>query len=215
MSRSILLFMITFLLALLYGCQTKTSPIHDVNTKDQLEIAEQKPEYLTVKILNDAMLGTINYANRKLAVDPKYYENNEIKRGDIIYISSPKEFFSEGRPTTQLLRIVGLSGERIRMYKGQLYIDGKKLISFYGNDMNNNLKKLKKELKDPDLENFQIENLKNRINYVEKEENLEEQVIPDGQYFLLGDNRMFAIDSRMFGPISKNEIIGKLIGELK
>ncbi len=36
-----------------------------------------------------------------------------------------------------------------------------------------------------------------------------EEVIPDGYYFVVGDNRPESLDSRYFGLIKKNEILGK------
>lgn len=35
--------------------------------------------------------------------------------------------------------------------------------------------------------------------------------IPEGRYFLLGDNRGESIDSRTFGPVAKSQILGKVI----
>jgi len=79
---------------------------------------------------------------------------------------------------------VGLSGETISMKLGQVFINGDKLDAFYGKDMNNDVKALKKKLKEPDLFDFEKENFNNLIRTVESE-NLEEQVIPEGM-FLLG-----------------------------
>lgn len=36
-------------------------------------------------------------------------------------------------------------------------------------------------------------------------------VIPDQEYFVMGDNRLESADSREFGPISKNDIDGKIL----
>lgn len=36
-----------------------------------------------------------------------------------------------------------------------------------------------------------------------------------GEYFLLGDNRCYSSDSRVFGPVKKPRIIGKIIRVLK
>jgi signal peptidase I len=36
-------------------------------------------------------------------------------------------------------------------------------------------------------------------------------IIPEGYYFLLGDNRMESADSRLFGPISRDQISAKAV----
>ncbi len=36
-------------------------------------------------------------------------------------------------------------------------------------------------------------------------------VVPEGSYYLLGDNRPVSEDSRIWGPVAKNEIIGKVV----
>lgn len=38
--------------------------------------------------------------------------------------------------------------------------------------------------------------------------NIERQTIPEGSYYVLGDNRTDSVDSRILGPINKNKILG-------
>ena len=47
------------------------------------------------------------------------------------------------------------------------------------------------------------DNHSNEITY-----DFEEVKIPDGEYYVLGDNRTDSVDSRILGTIPKNEILG-------
>ena len=48
-----------------------------------------------------------------------------------------------------------------------------------------------------------------------KKDNFGEVRVPDGYYFLLGDNRDNSNDSRYFGPLPREQIVGKLCFVLK
>jgi len=199
------------------GCQ-RDATISDPDTKIKIELVEQLTNQIIIQISNDEMLGYDDYAKKKLVIDPNYYVNNEIKRGDVVYFAYPKNVIESNlyiaQIDKQILRVVGLSEERIRMEKGKIFINGKRLDSFYGSHVGYNLKDLKKKLKEPDLHSSEIENIENAINYIENE-NMEEVLIPKGMVFLMGDNRARALDSRFIGPIPIDNIIGKLIGAVK
>ncbi|QTH44812.1 signal peptidase I [Cohnella sp. LGH] len=199
---------------LIAGCQNKA--IQDPYTLPKLQQVEPAEHQVIVRLLNDAMLGKEVYSLKDLVVDPESYKNGNIQRGDVVYFFYPAEVLSK-YPEIELqqaLRVVALSGETISMKRGQVFINGDKLDAFYGKDMNNDVKVLKKKLKEPDLFDFEKENFNNLIRTVESE-NLEEQVVPEGMLFLLGDNRMRALDSYFFGPIAEENIIGKVIGYTK
>lgn len=82
-------------------------------------------------------------------------------------------------------RVIGLPGEYIEYRDNTLYVNGEKYEETYLND-------------DVVTEDFSLKDLNHTI-------------IPDGMYLVLGDNRMDSTDSRDYGLIKKDQIIGKVI----
>ncbi|MBP2099895.1 signal peptidase I [Enterococcus rivorum] len=91
----------------------------------------------------------------------------------------------------QIRRVIGLPGEKIRYEKDTLFINDESIDEkFIIPEINENQKNDREFTED-----FQLSN--NRTCGV-----------PDDYYFLLGDNRPYAADSRFYGFISKKNIIG-------
>ena len=78
-------------------------------------------------------------------------------------------------------RIIGMPGESIKIIDGIIYINGEKIEDEYASSVTN----------DFSLEKFELE------------------TIPENTYFVLGDNRIVSKDSRILGPIKKENIQGK------
>lgn len=83
-------------------------------------------------------------------------------------------------------RVIGLPGEHIEYKDNKLYVNGSLILE-------NNISV---ETKD-----FKLED----IGY---------ETIPKNMYFVLGDNRTNSSDSREFGLVKKDEIIGKIVMRL-
>lgn len=80
-------------------------------------------------------------------------------------------------------RVIGLPGETIRYENNQLYIDGEVVEeSFLG---------------DVTTDDFDLSMI-------------DEVVIGEDEYFVVGDNRTNSQDSRHFGLVSKKDIVGKV-----
>ncbi len=116
----------------------------------------------------------------------QYYLTNEIsyrfnhpQRGDVIAFASTRHFGQ-----VNISRIIGLPGENILIKSGQIYINNSLLLEPY---------------LPPSTETTPGKYLPEG----------QEVTLGQNQYFVMGDNRSGSEDSRSFGPISGNSIIGK------
>ncbi len=115
-----------------------------------------------------------------LIVDEISYRFSEPARGDVIIFDAS---FIEGYAGQRFIkRIVGLPGETIKIFNGKIEIT-----------KNGQTTELS--------ENYLPEDLK---TYGQVEKNL-----GSDEYFVLGDNRQYSYDSRMWGVVQGKYIIGK------
>lgn len=106
---------------------------------------------------------------------------NDLKRGDIIVFNAPPP----NEDKDYIKRIIGLPGDRIGIREGQVYLNGQKLdqLSFLASDVYTNGGAFVGEG--------------------------DEIIVPEGSYFTMGDNRPFSSDSREWGFVTEDKIIGK------
>lgn len=124
----------------------------------------------------------------------------EVRRGDIIVFRYPADIRQ-----TYVKRVVGVPGDTIRIENKQLYLNGKSLSEPY--------KYLKTGYFDPYRDNFpgdpntHVE--PGGIEMLRRHTRNGEVVVPPGRYFALGDNRDASTDSRFWGFVPRENIIGK------
>lgn len=183
--------------------------IIDDQTVPEIPIVEIAGNMFTVEYGIDNMdSGNHDYetigTGKRNVVDP---EVSEFQRGDVIYFKTPE--YSNGNRGLNLAghhisRVVGLPGERIEIRKGQVYIDERKLESFYSFST---VRGMNKE------EYFEtVSHQNSSMTEEEFEESMESILIPVGTIFVLGDQWWRSIDSRHFGPLSLGKVEGKVIG---
>lgn len=128
----------------------------------------------------------------------------EPKHGDIIVFR-----YAPDINETLVKRLIGMPGDRIRITDGVVYRNGKRLNEPYV---------YHKYAYDPSLDNFPWpccrpvkEDLALQAQQRMLDENVKagEVVVPNGQYFGMGDNRDNSSDSRYWGFIPRDHIIGK------
>lgn len=118
--------------------------------------------------------------DERLIVNELIYDIKEPKRGDIIV-------FKYNAEQDYIKRVIGLPGDIVEMKKDQLIINGQPIDETY-------LKKVKEDLHDQGLL------LTKKFGPVEVEEN---------HLFVMGDNRRNSKDSRVFGTIALEQVVGR------
>lgn len=124
----------------------------------------------------------------------------DVKRGDIIVFRYPADIRQ-----TFVKRVVGVPGDRIKVVNKQVYVNGNKLDEPYVYH--------KTEYIDSYRDNFPSEpNVhvsESAGEMLEKHVQNGEVLVPPGGYFAMGDNRDSSLDSRYWGFVPRDNIIGK------
>jgi signal peptidase I len=117
----------------------------------------------------------------RILVNKLSYDFHPVHVGDIVVFRKPADDTSAGPQVKDLVkRVIGLPGQVISSCGVQVCINGRLL-------------------KEPWLPPGTI-----------TEPPIKTQKIPKGEYFVMGDNRTDSADSRVFGPIKKSLIIGRV-----
>lgn len=110
----------------------------------------------------------------------------EINRFDIVVLKAPDE------NVEYIKRVIGMPGDTLELKQGVLYINGKKIEQPFINT-----EALQKQT--VFIDDFTLQSL------------IGETKIPEGKYFVMGDNRGVSRDSRMIGLIDRKAIEGKAV----
>ena len=126
----------------------------------------------------------------------------KIARGDIIvfhYPVDPKQHFVK--------RVIGLPGDRLKMVNKKVFIDGKPLDEPYVRFIEppNNL--FRDDFPRVDIPAYGLEG----TWWLQMRKLVEdgELIVPEGHYFVMGDNRDDSQDSRYWGFVPQENIIGR------
>lgn len=132
-----------------------------------------------IKVNGSSMVNTLENGDIMI-LNKLAYKFGDIKRFDIIVLEATKEDFVY-KGEYLIKRVIGLPGEKIEYKNDTLYVNGKKVKDNHGND------------KTPDFNIKELGSTK----------------VPKGYYFVLGDNRVNSMDSRVLGFIKEEDIVGK------
>lgn len=107
---------------------------------------------------------------------------NDLKSGDIVVFKNPKP---ENGVDILVKRVIATSGQTVNLKDGKVYVDGKQLD-----------------------ESYTIGESKPLDAYLSSAPDSYPYTIPDGCIWVMGDNRENSADSRYFGPVEEDSVIG-------
>ena len=163
----------------------------------QIPSASMEPTLLTGDYI---IVDKYSYGLRLPVVGTKILETGEPERGDVMV------FFPPGDSRYFIKRVIGLPGDKISYVNKVLYVNGEKVnlelvsrTSEYDAEKHLLLEKLgdvehlvhiNKRGSHPSLGNFEV-------------------TVDEGHYYMMGDNRDNSSDSRVWGQVPEDRIVGK------
>ena len=143
------------------------------------------------RIPSPSMVDTLEIGDRVL-VNRVVYHLKELEHGDVVVFRWPRN-----RDVVFIKRVVGLPGDRLQAKDGKLYVNGVAQEEPYVHKTNG--------VTDPTNPSGTIAG----TTMAQPWGLSEEYTVPQGDYFMMGDNRTNSDDSRVWGPVPENDLIGE------
>lgn len=172
-------------------------------------------------LVNDLILvNKFHYGIRLPVIFTKVWDNNEPQRGDVMVFRYPP------KPSLDYIkRVVGVPGDEVAYLNKSLTVNGqpvpkKALPDFFDEDALRYAKQFEETTADGSR-NYRILNDADRPAFVQATDDFpyrdncrysSEGVVckvPQGHYFMMGDNRDNSLDSRYWGFVPEKNIVGK------
>jgi signal peptidase I len=154
------------------------------------------------------LVDKVAYSKSLSAVDGFVFPQLKLKRGMIVVFKSPPEVEARNMDRlTYVKRILGLPGELIEIVDNQIFINGAPIDEPYTYIRGEERVPTDFPPESPVLwwDEFPAEF---RDSLVQTDMGMAFK-IPEGHYFCMGDNRNLSADSRIWGPVPEEYIIGK------
>ncbi len=159
----------------------------------------------TLQVGDFILVNKYSYGLRLPVLGTKLVDIGEPQRGEVMVFIPPHE------NKYYIKRVIGLPGDRIRYEDKTLFINGEEMMRDFVSPTNI---EFGSESIPGQLFN---EELGDRVHSVQLadlqfgRQGRTSWIVPEGHYFMMGDNRDNSADSRVWGPVSESKIIGKAV----
>ena len=139
------------------------------------------PFYVGSGSMEPTLHGCQGCTNDRVLINKLAYDFEGPERGDIVLLHDP-----EGGAEPLIKRVVGLPGDRIAVRHGKLFLNGK-----------------------PRKEPYVVHRA--CVRSMPLTCSFGPVTVPRGHVFMMGDNRASSYDSRFFGPVPEDSLIGEAL----
>ncbi|MES2624312.1 MAG: signal peptidase I [Pseudomonadota bacterium] len=158
----------------------------------------------TLNVGDFIVVNKFAYGLRLPVTGTKILNISDPKRGDVMVFIPPHD------PNYFIKRVIGLPGDHVRYADNVVYVNDEPLTQDEGTILQEEGVKLSHETVGGVTHGIYTAASQRFIRNYDwlKPEGM---VIPEGQYFMMGDNRDNSLDSRYWGPASEGKIVGKAV----
>ena len=151
----------------------------------------------TLEVGDFILVNKYTYGLRLPVIGTKVVAIGEPERGDAMVFIPPHEeqYF--------IKRVVGLPGDRVRYQNKTLFINNVEQKQTFLNEIAGSRPGQLRFLEKLDQRTHEI------YRNVYQDARIQEWLVPDGHYFMMGDNRDQSSDSRYWGFVSEEKIVGR------
>ena len=213
------------------GTASELPALTDPDTLPEVQMVDATGDTKLIEWRSDAMdRGNHDYdtsTHSSLVVELGY---PDVNRGDVVYYKTPASAIAKNPnlPEHYIARVVGLPGETVEIRDGQVYVDNRKLDTFYGAATNLGLGKdeyfemIEQRIAEGTMTTDEEISQKELITWVNldgKKEyfatSMEPVKVSEEAVFVLVDQWWRGTDSRDFGELPLGAIEGQILGYAK